>query len=111
MVRLYVLVLSLLVAQVLGLMHGIVHADHDSHIHREGAHVQSSWLVDIFVGHSEASTCQVFDQLSQGSALVSQMPALALRVLTSFFLDIYRGATPLPQRLLIQARGPPAAGL
>ncbi len=115
----FALVLSLLLAQALGFMHGIEHASHthlqtvrmvpiQSAVADISEEMRSDWVADLFSGHGEESTCQVFDQLSHGSALLGQALDLASPALTSFFLDTYRGATPLCQRSLIQARGPPA---
>jgi hypothetical protein len=102
--RLFALVLCLLLSQALGFMHGIEHAPY-SH-HEVEAH--TSWVADLFAGHSDESTCQVFDQLSHGSALLGHVIDIAQLTLSSFFLDVYRGATPPYQRSLVQARGPPA---
>ena len=122
-VRLFALVLSLLLAQALGFMHGIEHAPRTPLPAMQLVPFQSTvsdasagtfvatrtgWLIDLFAGHSEESTCQVFDQLSHGSALLGQALVVAPLTLASFFLDTYRGATPPHQRSLIQARGPPA---
>jgi hypothetical protein len=106
-VRLFALVLSLLLAQALGLVHGIEHAPR-SHQQTERLEKLQSTVSDLFAGHNEESTCQVFDQLSHGSALLGDTPAIGPLTLASFFLDTYRGATPPHQRSLIQARGPPA---
>ncbi len=113
--RLFALVLCLLLSQVLGFMHGIAHTPHSDH-HQHSTQLEAiasdartSWAADLFAGHSEESTCQVFDQLSNGSALLGNAVDIAQLRLESFFLDTYRGATPPFQRLLIQARGPPAA--
>ncbi len=121
--QLFALVLSLLLAQALGFMHGIEHAPR-THLPtmqlvsfqstvslasaRTHAAKNAGWATDLFAGHSEESTCQVFDQLSHGSALLGQTLVLAPLALASFYLDTYRGATPPHQRSLIQARGPPA---
>ena len=125
-VRLFALIVSLLLAQALGFMHGIEHAPRTSlpvaqWVPFQGtalaasstsaetlAGTRTDWVMDLFAGHSEASTCQVFDQLSHGNALSGQALVVASLVLASFFLDTYRGATPAQQRSLIQARGPPA---
>ena len=117
--RLFALVMSLLLAQALGFMHGIEHAPRTHLPALQMVPFQSTaagastgtyagWVTDLFAGHSEESTCQVFDQLSHGSALLCQALAVSPLALGSFFLDVYRGATPLHQRSLIQARGPPA---
>lgn len=118
-VRLFALVLSLLLAQALGFMHGIEHAplthlqtvqlvSFQSAAADASAGARAGWVADLFAGHNEESTCQVFDQLSHGSALLGQALVVTPLALASFFLDTYRGATPPYQRSLIQARGPPA---
>ena len=121
-VNLCTLVLCLLLSQTLGFMHGIEHAprsDHHNHQHNTQSEAAASgsiasvarihWIADLFAGHSEESTCQVFDQLSNGSALLGHASDIAQSRLTSFFIDTYRGATPAFKRSLIQARGPPSA--
>jgi hypothetical protein len=115
-VRLFALVLCLLLSQALGFMHGIEHAphrphhdyQHDKQFDATASDAHTSWVADLFAGHSEESTCQVFDQLSHGSALLGHVADIAQLTLSSFFLDTYRGATPPFQRSLVQARGPPA---
>lgn len=97
-------------------MHGVEHAPHSHHHdHQRGTQIEAvasevhtSWVADLFAGHSEESTCQVFDQLSHGSALLGHAADIAQLALSSFFLDTHRGATPSYQRSLVQARGPPA---
>ncbi len=121
-VRLFALVLCLLLSQALGFIHSIEHAPHSQHrdhlhdrdhqlntqIDAAASAAHTSWVADLFAGHSEESTCQVFDQLSHGSALLGHSLDIAQLTLSSFFLDTYRGATPPYQRSLVQARGPPA---
>lgn len=133
-VRLFALIVSLLLAQALGFMHGIEHAPLASppilqpislpispHVALKGQqdqqaqqdqsatpHHHTGWVADLFAGHGEESTCQVFDQLSHGSALLGHVSLVASFAQSRFFLDAYRGATPPRQRSLIQARGPPA---
>jgi hypothetical protein len=123
---LFVLVLCLLLSQTLGFMHGIEHAPHSGHhSHQNYNHPvvaasepiasepsaleqHSHWIADLFTGHGEESTCQVFEQLSYGGALIGSAVEIPLFALSSFFLDTYQGATPYCHRSLIQARGPPA---
>jgi hypothetical protein len=120
-VGLLAIVLCLLLSQTLGFMHGIAHAPHShQHNHQHDTHsvaaasgsiaseVNAHWIADLFAGHGEESTCQVFDQLSHSNALLGSAVELPKLTLRSFFLDTYRGATPHCQRSLIQARGPPA---
>jgi hypothetical protein len=123
-VGMIVLVLCLLLSQSLGFMHGIEHAPHAQHQNHQhsksseaelpeatASKVNTHWIADLFAGHGEESTCQVFDQLSHGSALLGNAVEIPQLTLSSFFLDTYRGATPHCQRSLIQARGPPAFSL
>ena len=113
--RLFALVLCLLLSQSLGFMHGIVHAPHSQHHQHQHStqfeettsEAHTSWVAELFAGHNEESTCQVFDQLSHGSALLGHAVDIAQLTLNSFFLDTYRGATPPYQRSLVQARAPP----
>lgn len=121
-VGLLAIVLCLLLSQTLGFMHGIEHAPRfDRHNHQHNTQTEAAasgsiasvarihWIANLFAGHSEESTCQVFDQLSHGSALLGHASDITQSRLTSFFLDTYQGATPAFQRSLIQARGPPSA--
>ena len=116
------LVLCLLLSQTLGFMHGIEHAprsNYHNHQHNTQSEAAASgsiasvtrihWIANLFAGHSEESTCQVFDQLSNGSALLGHASDIAQSRPTSFFIDTYRDATPAFQRSLVQARGPPSA--
>ena len=108
-VNLCTLVLCLLLSQTLGFMHGIEHAprsDHHNHQHNTQSEAAASgsiasvarihWIANLFAGHSEESTCQVFDQLSNGSALLGHASDIAQSRLTSFFIDTHRDATGSP---------------
>lgn len=116
-VRWFALLASLLLAQALGFMHGVEHAPRASRqlvpqvyqLHSATPDHRSGWVADLFAGHHDESTCQVFDQLGHGDALLVHAAMLTPAAFGYFFLDVYRGATPLPRRSLIQARGPPVA--
>ncbi|MDI1272408.1 hypothetical protein [Polaromonas sp.] len=114
------LALVLLLAPVLGLMHGVVH--------RAGGHPQAAqtqtqtqavqagdhafghghgWLDDLFSAHINDSDCRVFDQLCHSQA----PPALALLVLPlallPFVFHFLEGEVLARWAALFEARGPP----
>lgn len=116
------IIVSLVMAQSIGLMHGFAHqntghiAFHVLHIHAFEEHQEhqietssQSWMADLFAGHSEGSTCQVFDQQCHSDAATATATTTdyAYLKLANFFLDTYRGATPFSPPALVQARGPP----
>ena len=113
------LVCALLLAQTLGLMHGVVHdvddgllleAPNASHNH---AHGQSDddriggWLESLFSSHDSGADCRLFDQASHGSAA----PALAHSSLPtlppSLAVAIFQGEALARWAALFDARGPP----
>jgi hypothetical protein len=91
------LVCALLLAQTLGLMHGVVHdgvheAGREHHVQAisadlnhnhghsdEGAH-PGGWLESLFSSHDGGADCRLFDQASHGSAAAtfaqSSLPTL-----------------------------------
>jgi hypothetical protein len=107
-------VLALLAAQALGLMHRIVHAPHVQHSAQVQIQAQTlqpahgaSWISSLFAGHSDDSTCRLFDPLGHGAPPVA--PAVVLPVvLSSFFLDHFQGEFLVRWAALFEARGPPA---
>lgn len=119
------IIVSLVVAQSIGLLHGFAHqhtgriAFHSLHDHAFEEHQEHqehltqatshSWMADMFAGHSEGSTCQVFDQQCHSDAATATATTAdyAYLKLVNFFLDTYRGATPFSPPALVQARGPP----
>ena len=115
------LALVLLLAPLLGLMHGVVHgaggpahgqqahvhvghADHDhAHQHADG----HGWVADIFSGHTDEADCRVYDQLCHSDA-PSAPPALVLPVvLSSFVFHLLEGEVLARRAALFEARGPP----
>ena len=80
----------------------------DTHLAATTSNGSTSWISDLLAGHSEESTCQVFDQLSHGSALLGHAVEMVQPTAAGFFLDSFQGATPAFRRSLVQARAPPA---
>jgi hypothetical protein len=110
------LALVLLLAPVLGLMHGLVHGAGDK---RQAAHARlaadpgqahaQGWLDDLFSAHGKASDCRVYDQLGHSDALAA-LPLLALPLLLSPFVFHFLEGEVLARRAaLFEARGPPLA--
>jgi hypothetical protein len=123
----WLLVAALLLAQLLGLMHGVVHGPQahvhsQSHVHHDGhqhqqehsalAHAEeegdAGWLASLFSSHEGDSDCRLFDQASHGQAAPA-FPMLSLPlVLSSVAFDISRGEALARWAALFDARGPPS---
>jgi len=121
----WLLAASLLLAQLLGLMHGVVHGPQahihsHSHMHRDGHHQERSalahaeeegeggWLAALFSSHDGDSDCRLFDQASHGQAAPT-LPMLSLPlVLSTVAFDISRGEALARWAALFDARGPPS---
>ena len=109
-VLLWPLVLALLVAQTLGLVHGVAHspvqqAGHvASGLHDEPAH----GLIDtLFAGHGTDADCRLYDQLAHGDAPAC-VPAISLPVLLPATLFAYlQGEAVARHAALFEARAPP----
>jgi hypothetical protein len=110
-VLLWPLVLALLVAQTLGLVHGVAHspvqqvtraaaAQHDDPAHG---------LIDsLFAGHGTDADCRLYDQLSHGDTAAC-VPALSLPVLLPATLFAYfQGEAVARHAALFEARAPPS---
>ena len=111
------LVLVLLLAPLLGLMHGVIHFHDSSPPSATGrsaavqaqAHTHKHGLVDLFAGHGEASDCRVYDQLACGDGVPeSALPALPL-LLSAFVFLLLAGEVLARRAALFQARAPPLA--
>ena len=111
------LALVLLLAPMLGLMHGLVHGAGDYrqavvHAHiieADGQAHHHGWLADLFSAHGDESDCRVFDQLSHSDG-VPALPLLALpMVLSSFVFRFFEGEVLARWAALFEARGPPLA--
>ena len=120
----------LMLAPLLGLMHGLVHGPeqalkavaslshgHGAHGHAEAhaghaaddhdhAHA-AGWLADLFSVHADDSDCRVYDQLCH-SDVVPAVPMLALPMaLSSFSFHFLAGQALARRAALFEARGPP----
>lgn len=111
------LALVLLLAPMLGQMHGLVHGGdrQSAHQHLEaddGAHDHAAghgWLADLFSVHGDDSDCRVFDQLCHSDVLPA-VPLLALPMaLSSFVFQFLEGEVLARRAALFEARGPPQA--
>ncbi|SFU89146.1 hypothetical protein SAMN05216350_107154 [Polaromonas sp. YR568] len=127
----WLLAATLLLAQLLGLMHGVVHGPQahlhpHAHVHHELASAHAShdhghdhddsaaahdehggWLASLFSSHSGDSDCRLFDQASQGHA-APVLPMLSLPlVLCTVAFDLSRGEALARWAALFDARGPP----
>jgi hypothetical protein len=123
----WLLAAALLLAQLLGLMHGVVHGPqahlhdkaavahlaqlhHDQHDHDHSAIADEhgdGWLASLFSSHGGDSDCRLFDQASQGHA-APVLPMLSLPlVLCTVAFDISRGEALARWAALFDARGPP----
>jgi hypothetical protein len=113
------LALVLLLAPLLGLMHGVVHGggslhSAEAHVHAAGDHDDAhehadaqGWLVYLFSAHADDSDCRVYDQLCHSDA-VSVPPAVVLPVvLSSFVFHFLEGEALARRAALFEARGPP----
>lgn len=114
------LALVLLLAPLLGLMHGVVHGAGDL---PQAAHKQTQaqaaeaggqahghgWVDALFSAHTQASDCRVFDQLCHNGAPPA-LPLLALPMALSLFVfHFLQGEVLARWAALFEARGPPPA--
>ncbi len=115
-----VLALALLLAQVLGLMHGVAHAPlaaagqpgqgplaGDARA-ASGQPAQAWDLASLFSGHHDDSDCRVYDQLGHGDGMpgvLSPAPLLPAAVFILFACCAGIAARTLAP---FQARGPPS---
>lgn len=112
------LALVLLLAPVLGLLHGVVHRAGD---HPQAAHKQThaaeagglahghGWMDELFSAHVNDSDCRVFDQLCHSQAPPA-LPLLVLpMVLSPLVFHFLEGEVLVRWAALFEARGPPLA--
>lgn len=117
---LWLTVFALIAAQVLGLMHGVIHSPHGvihgphSVIHGpQGVQADAGergqgWVAQLFAGHDEDSTCRLFDQLGHGDAAPA-VPAIELPLVpAAFLLLFFQGEVLARWVALFDARGPPS---
>ena len=116
----WLLALSLLLSQTLGLMHGEIHGGGKTlttaaaHAVVNQARAQNSLLTaedgalsSLFSSHKNSADCRLYDQASHGNAAL-HVVCLALPVLLpSFAVAIYQGEALARWAALFDARGPP----
>jgi len=116
------LALVLLLAPMLGLMHGVVHGaggaaqaahaaamDVGGHGHDHSHGHGHGWLDEFFSTHGDDSDCRMYEQLGH-SDVVPPPPALVLAVvLSSVVLHFLEGEILARRAALFEARGPPLA--
>jgi hypothetical protein len=98
-----VLLVSLVLAQALGLMHGIAHMRHVAA--KAG---DSGWVAKLFAGHQHGGDCDVYDQLTHGDALHGITPVVAAVEFTQAPVALHRGWHIAAQSSGFLARGPPS---
>ena len=111
-VLLWPLVLALLVAQTLGLVHGVAHSPVQAvaqQVSHAGPVQHEHGLIEaLFSGHAGDAECRLYDQLSHGDAATS-VPALALPVLLpATLLAYFQGEAVARHAALFEARAPPS---
>ena len=111
--RAWVLVLTLLWAQSLGLWHGILHGGHGvGSVHaslaiEDAGAAKSHGFFESLFGYHEGADCQLFDQLSHGDALATA-PVLALPLgVPAAHIAHLTGLAVARWAALFQARAPP----
>ena len=108
------LALVLLLAPMLGLMHGLTHGAPDARHavpahsdHADDSGHEHGGLADLFSAHADATDCRVYDQLCHADAL-SVPPLAALPMVLSAFIFLFlQGEALARQAALFEARGPP----
>ena len=110
------LALVLVLAPMLGQMHGVLHSAGD---HPQVAQAQSAeagglahghgWIDDLFSAHVNASDCRVFDQLCHSDVLPTASPLALPMALAAFVFHFLEGEVLARRAALFEARGPPPA--
>lgn len=125
---LWLVLCALVTAQALGLMHRVIHGPHvaigheaaafrvpdsrsmsqaDAAAHASGVPHGNGWVASLFTGHSDDSTCRLFDPLNHEAA--PTVPCITLPVISVFFfIDFFQGEFLARWAALYDARGPPS---
>ncbi|KQU80890.1 MULTISPECIES: hypothetical protein [unclassified Rhizobacter] len=106
-----VLLVSLVLAQALGLMHGIAHMRHAPGTVSTATVAKaadSGWVAKLFAGHQHGGDCDVYDQLSHGDAMHGATPAFAAVEFTQTPVALHSGWHIAAQSSGFLARGPPS---
>ena len=116
----YFLACLLLLAQTLGLIHGVVHG-HQTPARGDGllqetvqkpvaaavADSGAAPLSSLFSSHDSDADCRLYDQASHGSAMPGIFSLILPMVLASRVFDLTRGEAIARWAALFDARGPP----
>ena len=105
----FALILCIMLSQTLGLVHSVEHSQH--YIKQGTIETQLHPVADqsnLFAGHDEETTCQLYDQLSMGGALVGDAIAQVHSAPEPILLAIDGHGIHTHQRSVVQARAPPA---
>ncbi len=93
----------------MGLVHSIEHSQRHSKTDTvQATHQADADHHDLFAGHDDETTCQLYDQLSMGGALVCNAIAQTHATPEAILLVIDGQDIYTHQRSLVQARAPPA---
>ncbi len=110
-VLLWPLVLALLVAQTLGLVHGVAHSPVQQVAHAAAAQHDDAahGLIDtLFSGHGSDAECRLYDQLSHGDT-VACVPSVSLPLqLPATLFAYFQGEAVARHAALFEARAPPS---
>ena len=114
------LVATLLIAQVLGLMHGVVHVPQAGEggktpfatqpAQRAVSRTQRNtdgFMAALLSSHTGDNDCRLFDQASHGSPMPQVVVLSTLVVLPTSFVAIFNGEALARWATLFNARGPP----
>jgi hypothetical protein len=109
------LALALLLAPLLGLMHGVVHGGgtvHAAHAHDGDHHPHEhaddhGWLAGVFSAHADEADCRVYDQLCHSDGVATPPSLVVPMVLSAFVFHFLEGEALARRAALFEARGPP----
>lgn len=109
------LVVSLLLAQTLGLLHAVQHGEPSTtrhtvvqaHAHAHESHHHDGFLEQLFSSHSSSSDCRLYDQAGSSHALPSVAVAMLPIVLPPTVVALFHGEAIARWAALFNARGPP----
>lgn len=109
------LLLSQLLWQTLGQVHGVVHAPGlrvamvtpDAHPEHGTLRADAGWVADLFSNHGDDGACRLVDQLGCGDALTVSPFVLPALLPAAFVLAFASGEALARWATLFDARGPP----
>lgn len=97
--------------QMLGVLHGIVHAHDAAHFHHGTAHVEThvddNSLARLFSGHASEHDCRSFDHASYCDAMPTVVALVLPLLLLPFVFLALAGLFVARWHAQFQARGPP----